>query len=110
MTSNTSLQVPSKATLQRYGLSVEEWRALADKQDHVCFICRKPPKNARLCIDHYHAKGWKKMPAEDRKKYVRGLLCWFCNHYYVGRAITIEKASRVVLYLQNYEKKDLPPE
>jgi hypothetical protein len=54
--------------------------------------------------------GWKKMPAEERKKYVRGLLCWFCNHYYVGRAITVEKASRVVLYLQNYEKKDLPPE
>lgn len=74
----------------------------------MCFVCGKMPKTGRLCIDHEHVKGWKKMPPEERKLYVRGLLCWFCNHTYVGRAITIEKSKRVTQYLEGYEARKIP--
>lgn len=93
---------PTPATLKKYGLSEDEWRAMAIAQDWKCFICRKTPSTGRLCVDHEHVKGWKKMPPERRKLYVRGLLCWTCNHYYVGRGIDVEKATRVVQYLEEY--------
>lgn len=96
---------PSVATLKKYGLSLEEWRGLAASQEHCCFVCRREPSKGRLCIDHEHVKGWKKMPPEQRKLYVRGLLCWVCNHYYLGRGITIERAQNVVLYLQAYSSR-----
>lgn len=99
------IKTPSKATLKKYGLSEEEWKAILDSQGSVCFICKKYPKTGRLCVDHEHVKGWKKMPPEERKKYVRGLLDWFCNHYYLGRGITIEKAKNVVKYLEQYENR-----
>lgn len=96
---------PSSATLKKYGLSESEWRAILEHQKGVCFVCEKEPSKGRLCIDHEHAKGWKKMPPEKRKLYVRGLLCWVCNHYYLGRGITIAKAQNVAKYLIEYENK-----
>jgi hypothetical protein len=104
------VNVPSKATLRRYGLSEDEWRALLNEQDGCCFVCRRVPTTGRLCIDHEHVRGWKKMPPERRKRYVRGLLCWVCNHYYVGRGISVEKASNVVGYLMRAARKRIEAE
>lgn len=119
------VQVPSEATLKKYGLSEPEWRAILEAQGGVCAICEKepnPPKahperGGRLCIDHEHVyvpvpgkktkTPWKKLPPEQRKLYVRGLLCWTCNHYYAGRGITITKSKNVTLYLEEYERKKL---
>ena len=98
---------PSKATVKKYGLNLEEWKAMADAQNHACFVCKQEPKKGRLCIDHEHIKGWKKMPPEQRKKFVRGLLCWRCNTTFVGRAITVERSKAVTEYLENYIKKQL---
>ena len=98
----TSAVIPSDTTLKKYGLSKLEWQARLVWQRGVCAICKKLPKTGRLCIDHEHVKGWKKMPPEERKKYVRGLLCWVCNHYYCGRGITIDKAENLVRYLGDY--------
>lgn len=98
---------PSLATLKKYGLSESEWRALLDKQGGVCAVCKIEPSKGRLCIDHEHVKGWKKMPPEKRKLYVRGLLCWVCNHYYLGRGISIQKAQNVVLFLEDYRDRAL---
>jgi hypothetical protein len=95
--------VPSLATLKKYGLSLIEWEARRIWQKDACAICKKLPKTGRLCIDHEHVKGWKKMPPEQRVKYVRGLLCWVCNHYYCGRGITVGKAKNLVSYLEGYE-------
>jgi len=100
---------PTKTTLQKYGLSLDEWQAMADAQGHRCYICRQEPSKGRLCVDHFHAKGWKKMPPEQRKLYVRALLCWTCNHYYMGRGITVEKAKNVVACLEAFEVRR-PPE
>jgi hypothetical protein len=99
------LQQPSLPTLKRYGLSLEDWTKIAEAQNKACFVCEKVPTKGRLCIDHEHVKGWKKMPPDQRKLYVRGLLCWVCNHYYLGRGITIPKAANVVRYLELYETR-----
>jgi recombination endonuclease VII len=95
------ITAPSAKTLAKYGLSEEEWWALLARQDGVCAVCRKVP-NGRFCIDHDHVKGWKKMPPEKRKQHLRGLLCWFCNHTYVGRAITVAKSRNVTAYLEQH--------
>lgn len=94
---------PKLATLRRYGLTIEEWREILARQGNVCAVCRKMPPSGRLCVDHEHVPRWKKMPPEDRKRRVRGILCWTCNHYYVGRGITIQKAENVVDYLRRYD-------
>lgn len=97
-------RVPAAATLRRYGLTQAEWVAIAGRQGNVCAVCRRLPDNGRLCTDHDHVKGWKKMPPHERKWHVRGLLCYFCNHYYVGRCITVAKAANVLAYLTAHEK------
>jgi hypothetical protein len=97
--------VPSLGTLKKYGLTEEDWKAILDRQNGVCAICKKEPKKGRLCVEHEHVKGWKYLPDEERKKYVRGLCCFMCNTQYLGRCLTIEKAKNVVKYLEEYEER-----
>lgn len=60
------------ARLRRYRLTVAEYEAMAEAQDHRCAICqRQEPfgsSRPRLCVDHDHENGQ-----------VRGLLCLSCN-------------------------------
>lgn len=94
---------PSSQTLKRYGLTREEWMKMYDRYDGCCHICRKPSK--RLCVDHFHMKGWASMEPEERKKYVRGLLCWTCNAHLLSRGITIQKLKNAIQYLEDWENK-----
>lgn len=94
--------VPSPATLAKYGLSRDEWTEIFKRQHGGCGVCGNVPESGRLVIDHEHVRGWKVMPPEQRKLYVRGLTCWYCNHAYLGRGINIDKAQGVVDYLTAY--------
>lgn len=117
----TPIQPPSKTTLAKYGfgcgpaaLSSDPWMdwmlMLAD-QGGVCPICGKVPSPSkksglvRMVIDHLHVRGWKAMPPEKRRQYVRGLTCWFCNATYLGRSITALKAVAVYHYLVAFEER-----
>lgn len=93
-------EIPSKATLRKYGLTVEEWQELHDRAGGVCEICRVPTK--RLCIDHEHVKGWGKMKPEKRRRYVRGLVCWRDNLTIIGRGVTLAKLQAAVRYLARF--------
>ncbi len=60
---------------RKYGLTLEEYRALRTKQKDRCAICGRPEsargrgkRPARLSVDHDHRTGK-----------VRGLLCRVCN-------------------------------
>ena len=60
-----------RGRLRKYGISLEEYEILFEKQDGVCAVCKK--RRARkvgstLCVDHCHKSGQ-----------VRGLLCTWCN-------------------------------
>jgi hypothetical protein len=107
----TNISPPAPSTLARYGLSLEEWQSLLHAQGGVCGVCGTVPSpskrdgKVRLVTEHEHVRGWKKMPPELRKLYVRGLTCWWCNTSYLGRGITVEKAEGMVRYLTNYANR-----
>lgn len=68
---------------------------LIAKHGDKCAICNRPRKDFKnkLSVDHSHKTGR-----------IRGLLCFYCNKYKVGRA-TIESSQAVYDYLKKY---DLP--
>lgn len=69
--SDSARQRQRRADLKnRYGITVEEYEALAVAQGNACAICRvdSPGRGGRWHIDHDHATGK-----------VRGLLCLSCN-------------------------------
>jgi Recombination endonuclease VII len=74
-----------------------ERQKLSEAQGGCCAICKKPEKHfmKRLAVDHNHKTGR-----------VRGLLCYRCNKFVVGRN-TIESAKKILQYLEKY---DIPVE
>jgi hypothetical protein len=53
----------------RYGITIEEYETLLEKQGGVCALCRKPcATGRRLAVDHDHSTGA-----------VRALLCYRHN-------------------------------
>jgi len=94
-----NIKPPTTTTLKKYGLSLEEWWHILEDQKCVCPICEKEPSTGRFVIDHKHVRGWKKMEPEERKKYVRGITCWFCNRYLLIRGMSIQKAENIITYL-----------
>ena len=74
--------LPSEYTLKKYGLEYKHWKQIWDYQGGACAICGRT--GVKLQIDHRHVKQWKKLPDEERRKWVRGLLCWRENHKLLG--------------------------
>jgi hypothetical protein len=99
------ITTPSPATLRKYGLSEADWRAIAKRQGHKCGACGRVPTTNRLNIDHEHRRGWKAMDPADRKRHVRGLLCWTCNTKQLARGATVAGLLGAAAYLKAYEKR-----
>ncbi len=97
------IKPPGVATLRRYGLVADEWLELLANQGWVCPICERRPKTTNT--DHHHVAGWKAMPPEQRKRYVRGVLCAWCNHRVVHSRIDAGTAQRIADYIKNYEAR-----
>lgn len=94
---------PLATTLERYGLTQLEWIALLKAQDWKCPICLR--RDAKWNTDHDHVPKWKTMAAEQRKRYVRGVLCWYCNHRRVNSRMSPDEAQRIADYLRAYEER-----
>lgn len=97
------IKMPSRTTLKKYGLSNQEWLAMYLKQGGKC-PCGKP-LGERICVDHMHVRGWKKMLPDQRKQYVRGLTDWRCNYHFLGKGMTAEMARNFATYLDEFEKR-----
>ena len=97
------IHIPSKATLKKYGISENEWIILWLSQGEICPICGR--SDALMVTDHEHVRGWKKMPPEKRKLYVRGIICSWCNQRIVGRGATFQKLINGAHYLRDYEMR-----
>ena len=59
-------EVRIKALMNNYGLTLEEYEVMLERQENKCSICGS--KHTVLCVDHNHETGK-----------VRGLLCHSCN-------------------------------
>lgn len=72
-----------------------ERKKLEDAQAACCAICKKHQSQFvnKLAVDHNHKTGK-----------VRGLLCFRCNKFLVGRH-TIESVTKILEYLMKF---DLP--
>ncbi len=68
-------------------------QSLIDKHGDKCAICSRPRTDFKnkLSVDHSHITGK-----------IRGLLCFYCNKYRVGRA-NLASAKSVYEYLLKYE-------
>ncbi|HEY1645047.1 MAG TPA: endonuclease domain-containing protein, partial [Candidatus Saccharimonadales bacterium] len=78
MTTNNKERAREYALQKKYGLTLEDYKEMLSAQDGVCYICEREPTRT-LCVDHVHINGYKKMNSENKRKYVRGLLCFMCN-------------------------------
>lgn len=102
------MHLPSDATLKKYGLMPGEWIDMYKEINGICPICKTEPSTGRFVIDHEHVAGWKHMKPTERKKYVRGLLCWQCNYFLMAGRANSEKMWRGYTYLRNYEVRITP--
>lgn len=91
-----------KDLLNLYGITLLEYSEMFENQNGCCAICGRHQSNFKkvLNVDHQHIKDYEKMKSEDKKKYVRGLLCYRCN-YTLGiiESINLNKA---IEYLNNF--------
>jgi hypothetical protein len=73
-----------------YGITVEQYDSLLEKQNQCCAVCRKPAEGFKtnLAVDHNHITGE-----------IRGLLCTHCNHRLVGRWRDGELLRRIADYV-----------
>jgi hypothetical protein len=103
------IQYPSTVTLKKYGLTLEEWLELYTREHGECHLCHRvfePGK--RINVDHVHVRGWKDMPPEKRKTFIRGLLCYRCNRFVTMRGVTTELLIQGYHYLRNFEVRITP--
>jgi hypothetical protein len=54
--------------LRKFGITLDDYNAMLQRQGGVCAICHRPPTGQRLAVDHSHSTGNN-----------RGLLCFDCN-------------------------------
>jgi hypothetical protein len=60
----------------RYGITIEQYKFLLEKQNNCCAVCEKHQdmEKTNFHVDHDHITGE-----------IRGLLCNYCNRMRVGR-------------------------
>lgn len=99
------IRPPAAPTLRRYGITREEWLALMAAQGWRCPICLKTGAAVKWNTDHDHVPAWAKRPPAERKKYVRGVLCVYCNFRRVKSRMPSAEARRIADYLAAYEAR-----
>ncbi len=83
----------NKYLQKKYGITLRQYNIMLFSQNLSCAICKKHKSEFKknLAVDHNHKTGR-----------VRGLLCYYCNKFRVGRQ-TLESAKAVFEYLVKYD-------
>ena len=79
--------------LRLYGITLEEWQILYDKQKGCCIVCERHQAELTkpLCVDHCH-----------KTNKVRGLICSHCNSSLGFLKEDRNIVLRLVGYIDNY--------
>lgn len=74
-----------------WGLTLEQYDELLEKQNGECAICHRHHSDfkLRLAVDHNH-----------QTNEIRGLLCQYCNHVIVRNHTTGDFFKQVITYLE----------
>jgi ssDNA-binding Zn-finger/Zn-ribbon topoisomerase 1 len=96
-------EIKPAGNAEAYGLTKKEWLEMFREQGYVCPICGRGDR--KMVTDHYHVRGWKNMEPKEKKKWVRGLLCMWCNYRILRTGITLEKLRNAVAYLEKWEAR-----
>lgn len=99
---------PKKETLRKYGLDLNQWIELVAQKQGRCWVCGRTPDptgSVRFVVDHEHVKDYKKKSADEKRKFIRGILCWNCNKNFLGKGITTVRARNVYQYLVDYDRR-----
>lgn len=63
-----------------FGITTEDYELKLRTQNYVCAACGQPnERDDVLLVDHLHIEGYQYLPPEEKRKFVRGLLCHPCN-------------------------------
>jgi hypothetical protein len=82
---------------RKYGLTEHQYNLMEALYGGRCWVCNRKPKRLRLAVEHDHKTGR-----------VRGLACWHCNKYVIGRN-TVDTARFLVEYLSSdFDGRTLP--
>lgn len=98
------ISVPTVKTMRNYGLTEYAWLRIMETQGWKCPICLESG-NKTWNIDHFHIAGWRKMLPQEKSKYVRGILCAFCNYRHAPSKMNSKSAKNLASYLAKYEKR-----
>jgi hypothetical protein len=84
-----------------YGLRPNHYLALFERQQCQCGICGKEtlPYAEGTNIDHVHVKDYKKLPHDEKRKHVRGILCGLCNTGLGMFRDSLQSLERAPVYL-----------
>lgn len=89
------------AYIRKYGLTVDDYKAMLKAQNYVCAICKRPEQRrarsgaiTRLVVDHDHETGK-----------VRALLCFKCNVGVGAFSDDIEIVEEVFKYLLSHQDR-----
>jgi uncharacterized Zn finger protein (UPF0148 family) len=85
------MAVKNSALKSQFGITIEDYQRIFEKQGGVCAICQKTPQQngKRLAVDHCH-----------RSSQVRGLLCSTCNQALGLFKDKIEFLKAAISYLE----------
>ncbi len=81
----------AKHIWRTYGLTPLDVAVMYLEQEGRCALCPCELSEKRWVVDHKHVPKYKKLPTEEKRKLVRGLLCTYCNWKVLGQ---IERAGR----------------
>lgn len=89
----TTAERKDKYLRKKYGITFKKFSDMLVAQDGKCAICRRPfGEKRRPNVDHNHKTGK-----------VRGILCYRCNKFMVGRH-TFATIKPVYEYLRKKDK------
>jgi len=90
------------SNLSKYGLTVDQYIDMFEKQNGKCYICKKDEPShtkKRLSVDHDHSCCGK---GKGCKKCVRMLLCSQCNMALGAVKDDVSVLKNMVRYLEQY--------
>ncbi len=75
-----------------FGISIDEYEEMVEKQNNLCFICSNPPQNGlSLGVDHNHNTGK-----------IRKLLCVNCNTMIGHSKEDVTILERTIEYIKSH--------